>query len=122
MCSCSIKSVLPTVAPELDDADLCEVSDCGQARITYIELLAPESPLALPAHLIEVLRIYRQRDSLAMVRLAQFFADGLGGGRTSVANNQAIPSSVPEACMSGIDLLLRLAIDYERTHKGEPRC
>jgi hypothetical protein len=75
--SWSIKSVLPTIAPELDYADLGEVSDGGAAQSAYLELLASDTALSRRAHLIEALRVYCQRDTDAMVRLAKFFADGL---------------------------------------------
>jgi uncharacterized protein DUF2779 len=75
--SWSIKSVLPTIAPELDYADLGEVSDGGAAQSAYLELLAPDTALPRRAHLIEALRVYCQRDTMAMVRLAKFFVDGV---------------------------------------------
>jgi hypothetical protein len=75
--SWSIKSVLPTVAPELDYANLGEVADGGAAQTAYLEILSPQTSMERRADLIEALRVYCQRDTLAMIRLAQFFANGL---------------------------------------------
>lgn len=74
--SWSIKSVLPTIAPELDYAALGEVNNGGAAQSAYLELLNPETAPARRAQLFEALRVYCQRDTLAMVRLAQFFTEG----------------------------------------------
>lgn len=74
--SWSIKSVLPTIAPELDYADLGEVSDGGSAQSAYLEVLSPDTPISRRAHLIAALRAYCQRDTLAMVRVARFFESG----------------------------------------------
>ena len=74
--SWSIKSVLPTIAPELDYADLGEVADGGSAQSAYLEVLSPETPnftSNLSGRGIEGLLSAR---SLAMVRVAEFFQNG----------------------------------------------
>jgi hypothetical protein len=72
--SWSLKAVLPTVAPELDYADL-DVQHGMMAQEAYLEAIHPDT---LPARR-EVLRrgllAYCDRDTLALVRLAAF----LGG-------------------------------------------
>ena len=72
--SWSIKAVLPTIAPDLDYANLIDVSDGGGAQAAYVEIVAPQTPLSRWAHLIEALRRYCERDTLGMVRMARYFA------------------------------------------------
>lgn len=71
--SWSIKSVLPTIAPELDYAEL-EVKDGGQAQIAWLEVTAGCAPerreqLALAMHR------YCERDTWAMVVVARRLAE-----------------------------------------------
>ena len=74
--SWSIKSVLPTIAPELDYADLGEVADGGSAQTAYLEVLSADTPISRRNDLVGALRAYCHRDSLAMVRVAEFFQNG----------------------------------------------
>ena len=72
--SWSIKSVLPTVAPELDYGDL-EVQGGQAAQQKYLELITPGiSENELKQGRTSLLE-YCKRDTLAMVKLAQFLAD-----------------------------------------------
>ena len=72
--SWSIKSVLPTVAPELDYGDL-EVQGGQAAQQKYLELITPGiSENELKQGRTSLLE-YCKRDTLAMVKLSQFLAD-----------------------------------------------
>ena len=69
--SWSIKSVLPTVAPELDYGDL-EVQGGQAAQQKYMDLLYQEiSEEDLKKGRTALLK-YCERDTLAMVKLFQF--------------------------------------------------
>jgi len=74
--SWSIKSVLPTIAPDLDYGDL-EVSGGGEAQEAYLAA----SNLVTQADERERLRLgllkYCERDTWAMVRLAKAFHEGV---------------------------------------------
>jgi hypothetical protein len=74
--SWSIKGILPTISPELDYANLGEVSDGGSAQSAYVEVLSPDTPISRRVHLIAALRAYCQRDTLALVHVARFFESG----------------------------------------------
>lgn len=65
--SWSIKSVLPTVAPELSYASL-EIGDGGQAQVAYLEAIGDVNEQRRAA-LDSALRAYCQRDTYAMVAL-----------------------------------------------------
>lgn len=67
--SWSIKAVLPTVAPDLDYADL-EVSDGGNAQAAYVEAASQETSAERRAQLDTALRTYCGRDTWAMIVLA----------------------------------------------------
>lgn len=73
--SWSIKSVLPTVAPELDYSTL-DVADGGEAQSAYLKAMdlktSEEERVQLRAQMLE----YCQRDTFAMVRLANAFVPG----------------------------------------------
>jgi len=71
--SYSIKAVLPTVAPDLRYEGLGEVHDGVGAQIAYEELIDDETPDARRAVLVNELKEYCRLDTLAMVRLVQFF-------------------------------------------------
>lgn len=71
--SWSIKAVLPTIAPELDYSALA-VGNGGMAMEAFHEILAPETNATRRAQLREALLAYCERDTLAMVRIAQHFA------------------------------------------------
>ena len=70
--SWSIKSVLPTIAPELDYASLT-VGNGGDAQVAYLEILHPDTPDERKEQLIHGLREYCTLDTLAMVKIAWFF-------------------------------------------------
>ena len=70
--SWSIKAVLPTIAPDLDYAELPEVQDGGGAQEAYCEAIDPVTPPGRKQVLDEALRRYCGRDTEALVRLAAF--------------------------------------------------
>ncbi len=70
--SWSIKAILPTIAPELDYANLEHIQDGGMAEQAYLEILSPETSDQRRNELISGLREYCKQDTLAMVRLANF--------------------------------------------------
>lgn len=72
----SIKSVLPTIAPELDYANLGEVQEGDGAQQAFLEIIASGTEPARRTQLIRDLERYCERDTFAMVRLAHAFAGG----------------------------------------------
>ncbi|MHB1544671.1 MAG: DUF2779 domain-containing protein [Gammaproteobacteria bacterium] len=70
--SWSIKAVLPTLAPDLDYANLGEVQNGGGAQDAYREAIAPGISKKRKMQLERALREYCQRDTEALVRLAGF--------------------------------------------------
>lgn len=73
--SWSIKAVLPTIAPELDYRNL-SVADGGMAQEAFREILEPATTAERRAELRQGLLDYCERDTFAMVRLAEFFTRG----------------------------------------------
>ena len=73
--SWSIKAVLPTIAPELDYADL-PVSHGMMAMETFAILMQAEIDAELKKLLRQALYEYCERDTLAMVKIAHYFAQG----------------------------------------------
>jgi hypothetical protein len=71
--SWSIKAVLPTVAPDLSYAGLGEVRDGFAAQTAYFEAVEPRTPDARRAALRRALLDYCRQDTLALVRLVEFF-------------------------------------------------
>jgi hypothetical protein len=69
--SWSIKRVLPTIAPELDYGSL-EIGNGGDAQLGYLRAIAPETPAVEKERLRQQLLDYCGRDTLAMMRLAQW--------------------------------------------------
>jgi len=69
--SWSIKAVLPTIAPDLDYETL-EIGDGGAAQEGYLNAIAAETSDAERDVLQRNLLAYCERDTLAMVRLAQW--------------------------------------------------
>ena len=67
--SWSIKSVLPTIAPELDYAQLDGVQHGQEAQQKYLEAIQPETTLARKAEIQVQLKAYCGLDSYAMVVL-----------------------------------------------------
>jgi len=68
--SFSIKSVLPTLAPELDYSTL-DVKDGGNAQAAYIEATSPNCTAARKNEIDRALKAYCERDTLAMVKIYQ---------------------------------------------------
>lgn len=74
--SWSIKDVLPTIAPELAYDNL-EVGGGTQAMYVFAELMNPALPDSDRTSLRDSLLRYCERDTLAMVKVAHFFENGL---------------------------------------------
>lgn len=72
--SWSIKQVLPTVAPDLDYGALDHVHDGTMAQQAYLELIDKATGEERRARLRAALLAYCAQDTLALVRLARFFA------------------------------------------------
>ncbi len=72
--SWSLKAILPTVAPELDYANLEHVQEGSGAGIAYLEILDANTTTERRIELIQALRDYCQQDTMALVKLASFFA------------------------------------------------
>jgi hypothetical protein len=72
--SWSIKAVLPTVAPDLSYASLGDVQDGLAAQTAYVEAIAPATSDTRRAALRKALLDYCRQDTLALVRLVEFFS------------------------------------------------
>ncbi len=72
--SWSIKAVLPTVAPDLDYGSLGEVRNGLAAHTAYFEAIEPRTTAGRRAALRQALLDYCRQDTLALVRLVEFFA------------------------------------------------
>jgi hypothetical protein len=72
--SWSIKSVLPTIAPELDYATLGDVRDGGAAQSAYLEAINTQTTPGRREQLQRDLLRYCNFDTLALVKLVEFFA------------------------------------------------
>ena len=72
MGSWSIKAVLPTIAPDLDYANLDDVQSGEMVEPVYFEMIDPATSAERRAALERALLVYCERDTLAMVRLAEF--------------------------------------------------
>jgi len=72
--SWSLKAVLPTVAPDLDYAKLGEVRDGLAAQRAYVEATAPSTSTPRRDSLRRALLDYCRQDTLALVRLVEFFS------------------------------------------------
>jgi hypothetical protein len=73
--SWSIKDVLPTIAPELDYANL-EVGDGGMAQDAYREAIDPGTPKDRKSHIREAMLRYCKQDTFAMVKIAHVWSSG----------------------------------------------
>ena len=71
--SWSLKAVLPTVAPDLQYSALGEVRDGLAAQTAYLEAVAAHTSDARRAALRRALLDYCRQDTLALVRLVEFF-------------------------------------------------
>ena len=83
MGSWSLKRVLPTIAPDLDYANLDDVQSGDMVEPVYFEMIDPVERRAL---LETALLTYCERDTLAMVRLAAFL--GSAGADSRVRASQ----------------------------------
>lgn len=68
--SWSIKTVLPTVAPELDHSGL-EVGDGSAAQQAYLDAVAPDAGASRRSEIDAALRAYCRRDTEAMMVVAR---------------------------------------------------
>jgi hypothetical protein len=75
MGSWSIKSIIPSIAPELDYAKLGEVQEGGQAQLAYLEAIDSGTTPERRQTIEQALRTYCRHDTLAMVRLAHFLIE-----------------------------------------------
>ena len=69
--SWSLKAVLPTIAPDLDYANLDEVTDGGAAQVAYLEMIHQETLPIRKNELAQALLAYCQRDTEGMVRIVR---------------------------------------------------
>jgi hypothetical protein len=74
--SWSIKDVLPTIAPDLSYKDLDGVQEGGMAAAAYRKAIHPDTPSVEKAGLERQLTAYCRLDTLAMVRVWQYFRAG----------------------------------------------
>ena len=72
--SWSIKKVLPAIAPDLSYGDLDGVNHGTGAIVAYLEAVDPATSEEKKAEIARQLRQYCALDTLAMVRLWQFFS------------------------------------------------
>ncbi len=70
--SWSIKSVLPTIAAELDYANLGEVQNGGLAQQAFVEAISADTPTERKQKIERDLLAYCERDTEAMIRLMSF--------------------------------------------------
>jgi len=74
MGSWSIKRVLPTIAPDLDYGNLESVQSGDMVEPAYFEMVDAGTPAERKTELEAALLTYCDRDTLGMVRVAEFFA------------------------------------------------
>lgn len=74
--SWSIKAVLPTIAPDLSYENL-EVANGGMAQDAFTEMMHPDTLPERRQQLHDALLLYCERDTLAMVRIAHYFENGV---------------------------------------------
>ena len=70
--SWSLKAVLPTVAPDLDYADLGEVREGAAAQVAYTEAVHADTSPERADELARQMLAYCRLDTLALVRLTHF--------------------------------------------------
>ncbi len=74
MGSWSLKAVLPTIAPDLDYANLDgDVKSGSDVESVYAEILDPATDAGRRTELETAMVTYCDRDTLALVRLVEFF-------------------------------------------------
>ena len=74
--SYSLKTVLPTIAPELDHALLADVQDGLSAQAAFHEAMAPDTPADRREAVRRSLLEYCALDTLALVRVAHRLGSG----------------------------------------------
>jgi hypothetical protein len=72
--SWSIKAVLPTIAPDMDYAQLEGIQEGTGASLAYLEAIDPETAKARREEIRKDLLKYCKHDTEAMVRLVAYFA------------------------------------------------
>lgn len=70
--SWSIKSILPTIAPELDYAHLGEIQEGNAAQQAFLEAIAPTTTVERHTAVRQALLEYCNHDTLAMVTVARY--------------------------------------------------
>jgi len=73
--SWSIKAVLPTIAPDMDYAELEGIQEGTQASAAYLEAINTETSTERKEEIRKNLLKYCKHDTEAMVRLVHFFAE-----------------------------------------------
>jgi hypothetical protein len=76
--SWSLKSVLPTVAPDLDYSQLEEVQEGFGAVAAYIECTQPHTDVARKNELEKELKKYCEQDTYGMVEIVRYLSNGKG--------------------------------------------
>jgi len=79
--SWSIKSVLPTIAPDMDYAKLEGIQEGTAASAAYLEAIGPSTSDGRKEEIRRELLKYCKHDTEAMVRLVVFFAGRGGSGQ-----------------------------------------
>jgi len=74
--SWSIKAVLPTIAAEMDYDRLAGIQEGSEASTAYFEAIEPETTAGRKEEIRQQLSAYCKHDTLAMVRLVEFFQRG----------------------------------------------
>jgi len=72
--SWSIKAVLPTIAPDMDYAQLEGIQEGTGASLAYLEAIHPDTGADKREEIRKNLLKYCKHDTEAMVRLVAFFA------------------------------------------------
>ena len=72
--SWSIKAVLPTVAPDMDYAELEGIQEGTEASAAYLKAIDPKTTQEDKLNLRDSLLKYCRHDTEAMVRLVRYFA------------------------------------------------
>ncbi len=88
MGSWSIKRVLPTIAPDLDYGNLASVQSGDMVEPVYLEMVNVRTPMERRSELETALLTYCARDTLGMVRVADFFA---GTSPAPLTADSAVP-------------------------------
>ena len=78
--SWSLKAVLPTVAPDLDYANLEEVQEGGAAEAAFQEAISRDTTPERREVLRKALQVYCARDTLALLRLVEYFSSAPASG------------------------------------------